>query len=323
MTAMAETDPADTMKSGATAVAPLNLVVMLGGPSAEREVSLKSGAAVADALESIGHTVTRLDPKNSDWRLPENSDGVFLALHGRYGEDGTIQAKLDGLGVIYTGCGAEASALAFNKARTKEVWTAAGVPTPRGAVLTEREAWLPEDWRLPVIMKPVCQGSSVGLQIVESENVFESALEQALEFDNAVLMEELIRGREFTVGILDGEALPLVEIRPRHGTFDYQNKYTEGATDYFCPADLDQATTDRIQSLALRAFDALGGQDYGRLDVMLDAEGNPFFLELNTLPGMTETSLLPKAAEVWGMPYPELCHRMVELALTRAQQDAR
>ncbi len=303
---------------GQQKIDPLNLVVMLGGPSAEREISLTSGAAVAAALESLGHSVERVDPQGGDWALAENVDAVFLALHGRYGEDGTIQRRLDELGVPYTGCGAEASRLSFDKVRTKEVWAANGVPTPRGVELTGGAAGLPEGWELPVILKPACQGSSVGLQIVESENVFESALEHALEFDDAVLMEELIRGREFTVGILDGEPLPLVEIRPRCGAFDYRNKYTEGATEYFCPADLDEAVSRRVQDLALRAFASVGGRDYGRLDVMLDEKGEPWFLELNTLPGMTETSLLPKAAKVAGLDYPELCQRMIELALRRA-----
>jgi len=307
-----------TTHSESVAVEALNLVVMLGGPSAEREVSLKSGAAVADALEGLGHRVTRVDPKEKEWSLPDKVDAVFLALHGRYGEDGTIQAELDRLGIPYTGCGAEASDRAFDKAKAKEVWVESNLPTPRSLTLSQPASGLPEGWTLPVILKPAREGSSVGLQVVETENVFESALEQVLEFDHAVLMEELIRGREFTVGILDGEALPLVEIRPRQGAFDYRNKYTEGATEYFCPADLDAETTRRVQSLALRAFEALGGRDYGRLDVILDAEGNPFFLELNTLPGMTETSLLPMAAAANGLAFPRLCQRMVELALERA-----
>ncbi len=305
--------------TGSRKVDPLNLVVMLGGPSAEREISLTSGAAVASALEALGHAVERVDPRGGDWTLGKQVDAVFLALHGRYGEDGTIQRRLDELGVPYTGCGAEASALAFDKVRTKEVWAANGVPTPRGVKLTGPLAGLPEGWNLPVILKPACQGSSVGLQIVESENVFESALEHALEFDEAVLMEELIRGREFTVGILEGNTLPLVEIRPRCGAFDYRNKYTEGATEYFCPADLDEDVAGRVRDLALRAFEAVGGRDYGRLDVMLDDRGEPHFLELNTLPGMTETSLLPKAAKVAGLDYPGLCQRMIELALRRAR----
>lgn len=296
----------------------LKLAVLLGGPSDERAISLKSGEAVAAALETLGHTVERIDPRTPDWTLPPDVSVVFLALHGRYGEDGTVQRQLDDWGVPYTGCDAEASSIAFDKIRTKDAWARNGIPTPRGVALSEPLAAPPDGWGLPLILKPVDQGSSVGLQIVEAEDTFESALNQALQFGELILMEELIRGREFTVGILDGEALPLVEVRPRSGAFDYENKYTDGKTDYFCPADLEPEQTRRIQELALRAFETVGGRDYGRLDVMLDSRGNPHFLELNTLPGMTETSLLPKAAAAQGLDYPALCQRMVELALRRA-----
>lgn len=296
----------------------LSLVVMLGGPSAEREVSLKTGASVANALRSLGHEVAEIDPRTDEWTLPERVDAVFLALHGSYGEDGTIQTRLDELGVPYTGCGADASAAAFDKERTKELWVREGIPTPRGAVLETSAECLPEGWSPPVVLKPVRQGSSVGLQIVESESEFGAALDEALKFDKTVLMEEMIRGRELTAGILDGDALPLVEIRPRQGTFDYQNKYTQGATEYFCPADLDPELARRLQDLALEAFAAVGCRDYGRVDLLLRNEAEPFFLEVNTLPGMTETSLLPKAAKAAGVGYEQLCQRMIEIALSRA-----
>ncbi len=296
----------------------LNLVVMLGGPSAEREVSLKSGASVAAALRSLGHFVTEIDPEDGSFALPDGADAVFLALHGRYGEDGTVQRELESLGTPYTGCGPEASATAFDKACTKALWEERGIPTPRGATVDGSTTTLPEGFSFPVILKPVRQGSSVGLRIVESEADFKPALEEALEFGDSILMEELIRGREFTVGILDGKTLPLVEIRPRSGTFDYENKYTEGATEYFCPAELESDRLDWMNEVALEAFDAVGGRDYGRLDVMLREDGAPFFLEVNTLPGMTETSLLPKAAKAAGFDYPQLCQKMIDLALRRA-----
>lgn len=320
MTAMTknETTQNGAGKSEATPKA-LRLVVMLGGPSAEREVSLRTGHSVAAALLSLGHEVIEIDPRTDDWSLPDRVDAVFLALHGSYGEDGTIQRRLDELGVPYTGCGADASAVAFDKVRTKEVWAEHGIPTPRGHVFHEPTKCLPEGWSLPVILKPVRQGSSVGLQMVESENALGQALDQALEFDNAVLMEEMIRGRELTAGILDGGPLPLVDIRPRQGTFDYRNKYTEGATEYFCPADLDPDLTRRIQELAMRAFEAVGGRDYGRVDALLRGESEPFFLEVNTLPGMTETSLLPKAAKAAGIGYEQLCQQMIEIAMRRAK----
>jgi D-alanine-D-alanine ligase len=292
---------------------------MLGGPSAEREVSLRSGAAVAQALRTCGHRVQELDPEPGRWSLPPGTDVVFLALHGTYGEDGTVQGELDALGVPYTGCDAAASALAFDKARTKERCLQAGVPTPRSFVVDSAHAALPAGWRPPLVLKPVCQGSSVGLQFVESANEWPPALAAALRHDDRVLVEERIAGRETTVGILGDEALPVVEVRPRLGAYDYANKYTSGATDYLCPAPFEEATTCRIQQAGVDAFRAVGGRDYARVDVMV-RDGQPFVLEVNTLPGMTETSLLPKAAAAVGIGYGELCERMVRLALRRGER---
>jgi len=254
----------------------LNITVMLGGPGAEREVSLRSGAAVAAALRSLGHTVNELDPRTPDWILPPQTQVVFLALHGTYGEDGTVQRQLDRLGEPF-----------------------------------------PEQFLSPLVVKPSRQGSSVGLQFVESVEDWPGALAEALKFDSEVLAEEKIIGRETTVGILGGEVLPVVEVRPKAGGYDYTNKYTPGNTEYFCPAEFDAATTQRIQAAALGAFHAIGGRDYARVDVMVRADGSPVVLEVNTLPGMTETSLLPKAAAAAGMTYAELCQRMTDLALKR------
>ncbi len=298
---------------------PLTLTVMLGGPSAEREVSLRSGAAVARALRSLGHTVHELDPNTPTWQLPPHTDAVFLALHGTYGEDGTVQAQLDQLGVPYTGCGPEASRLAFDKVATKRRCLASGAPTARFEVFENPKSPWPMGWQPPVILKPVRQGSSVGLQFVDRVEEFAAALVESLRHDTEVLMEERIVGRETTVGILGGEALPVVEVRPRQGSYDYANKYTVGATEYFCPAEFDATTTRRIQEAALGAFHAIGGRDYSRVDVMVKANGDPVVLEVNTLPGMTETSLLPKAAAAAGIGYAELCQRMVDLALARKQ----
>jgi len=295
----------------------LKITVMLGGPSAEREVSLRSGAAVAASLRSLGHEVSELDPRSDVWALPAGTDVVFLALHGTYGEDGTVQRRLDRLGVPYTGCDAEASRLAFDKVLTKERCVAAGVPTARFAVIQFATAPWPQGWRPPVVLKPVRQGSSVGLQFVEDIDQWETALAAAFRFDSEVLLEEKIAGRETTVGILGGAALPLVEVRPKQGGYDYRNKYTPGATEYFCPADFDPATTRKLQAAALGAFQAVGGRDYARVDVMVRPNGDPVVLEINTLPGMTETSLLPKAAAAIGLDYARLCQRMVELALLR------
>jgi D-alanine-D-alanine ligase len=295
----------------------LNITVMLGGPSAEREVSLRTGTAVARALRSRGHVVAELDPVPGRWSLPVTTEVVFLALHGTYGEDGTVQEELDALGVPYTGCGAAASRLAFDKALTKARCVAAGVPTPRSFVVDSPDAPLPNGWQMPLVIKPVRQGSSVGLQFCKRREDWPQALAEALRFDSEALVEEQIIGRETTVGILDGQPLPVVEVRPKQGAYDYHNKYTSGATDYLCPAPFDEAATRRIQQAALGAFRAVGGRDYARVDVM-ERGGLPFVLEVNTLPGMTETSLLPKAAVAAGLDYAALCERMVELALRRA-----
>jgi D-alanine-D-alanine ligase len=299
---------------------PLKIVVMLGGPSAEREVSLRSGAAVAKALRSRGHEVFEIDPKDGRFDLPKKTDVVFLALHGTFGEDGTVQKMLDNLGVAYTGCDAKASRTAFDKVLTKKLCMGAGVPTAKYLVVDSQAAALPEALSLPLVVKPVRQGSSVGLQFVERAADWPNALAEALKFDSEVLIEEKIIGRETTVGILDGQALPVVEVRPKAGSYDYRNKYTAGCTEYFCPADFDAATTRKIQAAALGAFQAIGGRDYARVDVMVRASGEPVVLEVNTLPGMTETSLLPKTAAAAGMNYAELCQRMVDLALKRKEK---
>src|SRR4051812_27700337 len=193
----------------------LNITVMLGGPSAEREVSLRTGAAVARALRSVGHNVHEMDPKTPDWVLPANTDAVFLALHGTYGEDGTVQQQLDKLGVPYTGCDAEASRIAFDKVLTKQRCVDAGVPTAKFVVVESADTPWPRGWQPPVVVKPVHQGSSVGLQFVERVPDWTKALREALRYDSQLLVEEKIVGRETTVGILANEALPIVEVRPK------------------------------------------------------------------------------------------------------------
>ena len=302
-----------------TAARALNITVMLGGPSAEREVSLRSGAEVARALRSLGHKVQELDPSGAKWELPAGTDVVFLALHGTYGEDGTVQRRLEDLGAIYTGCGPEASRIGFDKFLTKQRCLATGVPTARFLLIESASASWPMGWNPPVVLKPVRQGSSVGLQIVERVSDWSKALAEAMRYDSQVLLEEKIAGRECTVGILADKPLPLVEVRPKTGVYDYQTKYSVGATDYFCPAAFDDATTTRIQNAGLGAFKAIGGRDYSRVDVIVQPSSEPVVLEVNTLPGMTETSLLPKAAAAAGIGYAELCQRMVDLALARAR----
>ncbi|MEY2410307.1 MAG: D-alanine-D-alanine ligase [Verrucomicrobiota bacterium] len=276
-----------------------------------------TGTAVAAALRSLGHDVREMDPPDDAWALPAGTDVVFLALHGTYGEDGSVQRRLEELGVPYTGCGPEASRLAFDKVLTKQCCVDAGIPTARFMVFDSPGASWPMGWQPPVVLKPVRQGSSVGLQFVERVVDWSAALSEALRYDTHVLMEERIVGRETTVGILDGRPLPIVEVRPKKGSYDYASKYTAGATEYLCPAPLDSTTTSAIQAAGLGAFHAVGARDYARVDVMVRATGEPVVLEVNTLPGMTETSLLPKAAAAAGLSYAELCQRMVDLALVR------
>ena len=295
----------------------LNIAVFLGGPSAEREVSLRSGKAVARALNSLGHAVNEIDPKPGEWQLPPRTDVVFLALHGSYGEDGEVQDELERMGVPFTGCDSISSRIAFDKALTKERLLAAGIPTAKHALIKGPEEPFPEFLRFPVVAKPVRQGSSVGLKFVDDYQNWRPSLTESLRFDSEVLVEERIIGRETTVAILDGAALPIVEVRPKEGTYDYRNKYTAGATEYFCPAPFDAETSGKIQSAALGAFKVVGARDYARVDVMVSERNEPVVLEVNTLPGMTETSLFPKAAAAAGLSYEQLCQTMVELAMKR------
>ena len=293
------------------------VTVLLGGRGAEREVSLRSGAAVARALRGLGHAVSEVDPAGESWELPTKTEVVFLALHGEYGEDGQVQSQLETLGVPYTGTNAVGSALAFDKVRSKELFQQHQITSPRGVLIDSPTSAPPGTIPAPWILKPAAQGSSVGLNRVEGEAGWNVALADSLRYGGAVLCEECIQGRELTVGVLDGAALPVVEVRPKAGGYNYENKYTPGATDYFCPADLPDEVAKHVQALGLRAFEAVGARDFGRVDVMLNAEFKPYVLEVNTLPGMTETSLLPKAAEVAGINFNALCQCMLELALRR------
>ncbi len=294
----------------------LHITVLLGGPGEEREVSLRSGKAVIEALQSLGHRVDEVDPRAGDWRLGPGTEVVFLALHGEYGEDGQVQERLESEGVPYTGTGVRGSELAFDKELTKNVFAEKGIPTPRWLMVNAAVA-ASVGLRAPWVLKPARQGSSVGLQMVDDASQWETALAAADEHGGKILCEECIEGREITVGILDGKALPIVEIQPRKGAFDYHNKYTVGATDFVCPADFSAERTEAIGRLGLEAFEAVEGRDFGRVDMMLDTDLNPFVLEVNTLPGLTQNSLLPRAAAAAGIDFPALCGRMVELAVKR------
>jgi D-alanine-D-alanine ligase len=298
-------------------IAPMHVAVLLGGPSAEREVSLRSGAAVAAALRTLGHAVDEIDPIDPAWQVPDDTEVVFLALHGTFGEDGGVQRILEARGLPYTGCDAESSRIAFDKVLTKQRCLKAGIPTAPYRVVDSVAAPWPSPWEPPLVVKPVRQGSSVGLRFVDRLEDWRPALEECLRYDREALIEPRILGRELTVGILEGESLPVVEVRPRLGIYDFQHKYTRGATEYLCPAPLEPSIHAAVKAAALGAFSAVGGRDYARIDVMLTAEGAPMVLEVNTLPGMTETSLLPKAAAAAGLSYTQLCQRMIELAWRR------
>ena len=293
---------------------PWNIVVMRGGPSEERAVSLSSGQAVIEALKSLGHVVTDVDPRPGDWKLPETTDAVFLALHGTYGEDGTIQRELEAVGVPYTGCGPETSALAFDKARSKAAFEAGGVPTAPYVICGQEEREAPTHLGLPLVIKPARQGSSVGIEMLRDWSDWPGQLDRALAFGGDVVIEPFIEGREITVGVLEGEALPIVEVCPKQGFYDYHHKYTAGATEYVCPALFPDSVRIGIEQAALAAMAAVGGGMYARVDFMV-GEDTIYALEVNTLPGMTATSLLPKAAAAKGISFPELCERLVGLAL--------
>ena len=293
----------------------LEICVMLGGPSGEREVSLQSGAAVSKALRGIGHRVSEIDPVDGEFQLPQNTDVVFLALHGTYGEDGTVQAKLDALGVPYTGCGEAVSRLAFDKVVAKQACARWGITTANYCVVDDPEVGIPCGLELPLVLKPVCQGSSIGLEFVESAASWPSGLAKSLEGGGRVLVEERIEGREVTVGIVGGQPLPVIEITAKCGAYDYANKYTVGATEYTCPAEFDKEASLRIQFAGEQALFAVGGGNCARVDFIVRSDGEPVFLEVNTLPGMTETSLLPKAAAASGTSFAELCQWLVELAV--------
>jgi D-alanine-D-alanine ligase len=291
----------------------------MGGPSAEREVSLRSGAAVASALRRLGFDVTEVDAMPGCVAGLSGIDLVFLTLHGAYGEDGTVQEELERANLPYTGCDAPASRCAFDKAQTIVALRQRDVPVAKSVVIPHGTRFCPENWSPPMVLKPVRQGSSVGLQFVKEWSQWEASLEAAMAHDCDVLMEEWVVGRELTVAILEGNPLPIIEICPESGPYDYHNKYTPGATRYLCPADLPASVTEWVQRVAVCAFNAVGGRDYGRVDILLRTDNTPVVLEVNTLPGMTETSLFPKAAVAAGWTFDGLCRQMVVLAWARSQ----
>ncbi len=286
------------------------VAVLMGGKSAEREVSLKSGQAVTIALQSQGVDATALDVKSLEdiQSIAQNYDRAFIALHGRWGEDGVVQAILEDLGVPYTGSGMAASAVAMDKLRTKWLWLGAGLPTPKFIWVSDS---LPLDIDsfsipFPVIVKPSHEGSSIGMRKVVNKTELVDAVAFAQQYDSEILIEQWITGREYTVGMLNNEPLPLIELKTTHDFYDFEAKYQSNDTQYICPCDLDHETQQKIQSLVLKAFNVIGAKGWGRVDLMLDECNQPWLIELNSVPGMTDHSLVPMAAKAAGLSFEKL-----------------
>lgn len=313
----------------------MRILVLMGGISAEREVSLNTGRAVAEALRTAGHSVTQYDLDRAAGRdvidLVNSpalgaADVVFLALHGGEGEDGRIQALLDLIGVAYTGSGVCSSAICMDKAVSKSIFEYHGISTPEWACLKDADInpdgigeAINAAGGLPVVVKPVDQGSTIGVSIARRHEDLEGAIDLARRYSPAVLFERYIEGRELSVPIVGDKVLPIVEIRPKGGFYDYERKYTKGMTQYLCPAPVEHRLARRIEQDAMKAFNVLGCEGFGRVDLRLGKDGVPYFLEVNTIPGMTETSLVPMGAEATGISFPELCDRIANLAVGKAK----
>ncbi len=340
----------------------MNIVVLCGGTSTEREISLRSSEGICRALQKRGHHAMLMDVflghENLDFdqiftadydieqelayireeekkleQLKENrreflganvlklcqaADAVFLGLHGANGEDGKLQALFELYGICYTGADYLSSGMAMNKSVTKQLFAAAGVPMAKGITVLKNEERKPLEacgLNYPCVVKPGCGGSSVGVYYAKDDNEYEEALNQAFVFEDELVVEECIQGREFSVGILAEEALPVIEIIPNQGTYDYENKYTPGAVLEICPAEVTEELREKIQNAALMAAKALGIDTYCRVDVLTDKEENCYCLEANTLPGMTATSLLPQEAAAVGMDYPALCEKLIQISM--------
>ena len=294
------------------------VAVLMGGRSAEREISLMSGKNVLEGLQRKGVDAHAFDPAEREL-FELKRDGyqrAFLILHGRYGEDGTVQGALETMGIPYTGSGVMASALCMDKLRTKLIWLASGLPTPRHAVLTDKSDWssVAKELGLPLIVKPAHEGSSIGLTKVTSIEKIEAAYELAAKCDSLVIAEEFIGGRELTAAFLDDRALPLIRIEAPQGNYDYQNKYFTDVVKYHCPSGLPAAQETELQATVMRAAQALGCAGWGRADLMLRDDGRAFLLEMNTAPGMTGHSLVPMAARAAGIDFDDLVLRILELA---------
>jgi D-alanine-D-alanine ligase len=299
---------------------PKKIAVLMGGPGSEREVSLATGRGVSKALRSLGVEVVDIDVRDKDFELPSDVDLAFLTIHGTFGEDGQLQRILESRGVAYTGEGVEASQTAFDKIRTKQKFQEHRVTTPLWEVIHPGQR---PTFPLPIVVKAPRQGSTVGVVIVKNEGEIEPAISEAGKYGRELLIEKFVSGRELTIGILGDQALPILEIIPKGGFYDFNNKYpflnpqAGGGAEHVCPAKIDAAKTKEIQELALRAFRAAGLQVYARVDAILSEDGQPFILEINNIPGMTEASLLPEAAAAAGISYVDLCARIIDLSRFR------
>jgi len=292
-----------------------NVAVLYGGMSSEREVSLRSGQAGFDALKSLGYDVTLVDMREdiADRLASIRPDVCFIALHGTYGEDGRVQGMLDIMGIPYTGASFQGNMLAFDKLLSKEQFIKHKVPTPDYVELSEASGHMPFG---KCVIKPARQGSSVGIHIVSDAKEYQARLEDAFSYDSKVVVEECIEGKELTVGILEGKTLPVIWIKPKSGVYDYESKYTKGMTEYLFETEISHEETQKIYEVAIKAFEAVECESYGRVDIMYDGK-TPYVLEVNTLPGMTETSLLPKAAERAGISFDTMVERMLEGAFIK------
>jgi D-alanine-D-alanine ligase len=294
------------------------VAVFLGGKSAEREVSLKSGGMVLNALRNRGVDALPFDPaeRGLDALIGERFERAFIVLHGRFGEDGTVQGVLEWLGIPYTGSGVLASALAMDKLRAKLLWHAEGLPTPPYAVLTKDSdlRTVARKLGVPLMVKPASEGSSIGMSKVRSAAGLDEAYALAANYDHVVIAEKFIDGTELTAGILGDQVLPLIKIETPRNFYDYEAKYIADDTRYIVPCGLSAARERDMQALCLKAFRVLGCRGWGRVDLMLNRQGRPFLLEVNTVPGMTDHSLVPKAARAVGMSYEDLCLRILEAA---------
>ena len=299
------------------------VAVLLGGSSAERAVSLNSGQAVLDALIRQGVVAEAFDPKDRDINEAQQYDRVFIALHGRYGEDGTVQRELDGLQVPYTGSGVTASAIGMDKWQTKLKWQEANVVTPAYEVINSQSDFAAVEAKLglPLFVKPANEGSSIGISKVKSAGELKAAYELAAKADDLVIAEQSIGGGEYTVGVLGDTALPIVRIVPKTEFYDYEAKYQRDDTEYLCPCGLSPEVEAKIQAEAVAAFKAIGCRGWGRVDFLMDQAGNHYFLELNTSPGMTDHSLVPMAAKAAGISFDDLVLQILNMTVDMPQEE--